>query len=108
MAKKLTSIPRALWPHHDGSALYVTNQKPALLEKIKLKIRVHLSFGKVKSIQVRFSESGEAFPTPPAKLLSTKDGWAWYEATIVMHNPYMNYRWYLECDAYLPHSSIPC
>ena len=96
MANKLTSIPRALWPHHDGSALYVTNQKPALLEKIKLKVRVHLSFGKVKSIQVRFSESGEAFPTPPARLLSTKDGWAWYEATIVMHNPYMNYRWYLE------------
>ena len=96
MASKLDSIPRALWPHHDGSALYVANQKPALLEKIKLKIRVHAAFGKVKNIQVRFSESGEAFPTPPAKLLSNKDGWSWYEATIVMHNPYMNYRWYLE------------
>ena len=96
MAAKLASISRAYWPHHDGSALYVANQKPQLLEKIKLKIRVHGAFGKVKSIQVRFSESGEAFPTPPAKLLSSKDGWSWYEATIVMHNPYMNYRWYLE------------
>ncbi|NBW72928.1 MAG: glycoside hydrolase family 13 protein [Microbacteriaceae bacterium] len=96
MASKLKSIPRGLWPHHDGSALYVTNQKPQLLDKVKIKIRVHSSFGKVKSIRVRFSESGEAFPTPPAKLISTKGGWSWYEATIVMHNPYMNYRWYLE------------
>lgn len=96
MQSKLQSVPRAYWPHHDGSALYVANQTPALLDKVKLKIRVHAEFGKVKSIRVRFSESGEAFPTPPAKLLSSKDGWSWYEATIVMHNPYMNYRWYLE------------
>ena len=96
MVNKLDSIPRALWPHHDGSALYITNQKPALLEKVKLKIRVHSALGKVKAIQVRFSESGEAFPTPPAKLLSTKNGWSCYEATITMHNPYMNYRWFIQ------------
>jgi alpha-glucosidase len=96
MVSKLDSVPCALWPHHDGSALYVPNQKPQLLEKVKLRIRIHNAFGKVKSVRVRFSESGEAFPTPPAKLLSTKDGWSWFEAVITMHNPYMNYRWFIE------------
>jgi len=89
-------LPIALYPHHDGSALYVPNQKPKLLEKVKLRIRIHKALGKVKSVRVRFSESGEAFPTPPAKLLSTSDGWSWFEAVIVMHNPYMNYRWFIE------------
>ena len=93
---KLESIPRAYWPHHDGSVLYVPNQKPKLLEKVKLRIRVHSGFGAVKNIQVRFSESGEAFPAPPAKLVSKSGGWSWYETSIVMHNPYMNYRWLLE------------
>jgi len=90
------NLPIALYPHHDGSALYVPNQKPKLLEKVKLRIRIHKALGKVKSVRVRFSESGEAFPTPPAKLLSTSDGWSWFEAVIVMHNPYMNYRWFIE------------
>jgi len=96
MQDKLQTVSRALWPHHDGSALYVPNQKPKLLEKVKLRIRVHPAFGKVKNIQVRFSESGEAFPGPAAKLIHKKDGWHWYETSIIMHNPYMNYRWLLE------------
>ncbi|NDE69394.1 MAG: glycoside hydrolase family 13 protein, partial [Microbacteriaceae bacterium] len=40
--------------------------------------------------------SGEAFPTPPAKLVSSSSGWSWYQAEITMHNPYMNYRFYIE------------
>jgi alpha-glucosidase len=96
MNSKLESIPLALWPHHDGSALYVANQSPKLLDKVKLKIRIHKEFGNVKNVQVRFSESGEAFPTKPARLVSSDGYWSWYEATIVMHNPYMNYRWFLE------------
>ena len=90
------NLPLALYPHHDGSALYVPNQKPKLLEKVRLRIRIHKALGKVKSVRVRFSESGEAFPTPPGKLLSSADGWSWYEAVIVMHNPHMNYRWFIE------------
>jgi len=96
MVSKLDSVPHALWPHHDGSVLYVPNQKPKLLEQVKLRIRIHKAFGKVKTVQVRFSESGEAFPTPPAKLFSTSDGWSWFESVITMHNPHMNYRWFIE------------
>jgi alpha-glucosidase len=96
MSSKLDSLPRGLWPHHDGSELYVSNQNPKLGDKLKLKIRIHKDLGKVKAVRVRFSESGEAFPTPPAKLVSSNNGWSWYQAEITMHNPYMNYRFYIE------------
>ena len=96
MSSKLDSLPRGLWPHHDGSELYVSNQTPKLGDKLKLKIRIHKDLGKVKAVRVRFSESGEAFPTPPAKLVSSNNGWSWYQAEITMHNPYMNYRFYIE------------
>jgi len=89
-------LPLALHPHHDGSALYVPNQKPKLLDKVKVRIRIHEAMGKVKSVRVRFSESGEAFPTDDAKVIRKVDGWSWFETSIVMHNPHMNYRFYIE------------
>lgn len=95
MKSVLETLPRGLYPHHDGSALYVPNQKPVVGEKIKLRIRVHSALGNVREVRVRFSESGEAFPSPPARLVSTKNGWSWFEAVITMHNPYMNYRWFI-------------
>lgn len=82
----------SLHPHHDGSALYVPNQKPKLLEKVKVRIRVHKALGTVREVRVRYSESGEAFPTPPAKIIKRDGGWIWYEAVMTMHNPKMNYR----------------
>ncbi len=85
-------LPLALQPHHDGSVLYVPNQAPKLLDKLKIRIRIHDAIGKVNEVRTRFSESGEAFPTPPAKLIKRDGGWAWYESEIVMHNPKMNYR----------------
>lgn len=86
------ALPLALQPHHDGSVLYVPNQNPRLLEKVKVRIRIHDAIGEVREVRVRFSESGEAFPTPPAKVIKREGGWSWFESTIVMHNPKMNYR----------------
>ena len=86
------ALELSLQPHHDGSALYVPNQNPKLLDKVKIRIRIHKALGAVKEVRVRYSESGEAFPTPPAKVIKRDGGWSWYEATIVMHNPKMNYR----------------
>ncbi|MEN9714792.1 MAG: hypothetical protein RJA35_259, partial [Actinomycetota bacterium] len=88
----ISKLPLALRPHHDGSALYVSTQTPKLGEQVKLRVRIHEAIGKVSQVQVRFSESGEAFPTPPAKVVKRESGWAWYEAPITMHNPKMNYR----------------
>ncbi|MFM1785812.1 MAG: hypothetical protein RLZZ108_836, partial [Actinomycetota bacterium] len=95
MAKSL-ELPLALQPHHDGSALYVPNQSPVLGDKVKIRVRIHDAIGKVAEVRVRYSESGEAFPTPPAKIVKRDGKWSWYEATITMHNPRMNYRFYIK------------
>ena len=95
MPKQL-DLPLALQPHHDGSVLYVPNQSPVVGEVVKLRIRIHDAIGKVAEVRVRFSESGEAFPTPPAKVIKRDGKWSWYEAAITMHNPRMNYRFFIK------------
>lgn len=86
----------ALSPHHDGSALYVPNQKPELEDKVKIRLRVHSSLGKIKQILIRQSDSGEGFLTPNLKKLYTRHGWDWYEGSITMFNPEVHYRFYIE------------
>jgi alpha-glucosidase len=93
---KALELPLAHQPHHDGSALYVPNQSPALGEKLKIRIRIHDAIGKVAEVRVRYSESGEAFPTPPAKVFKRDGKWTWYESVITMLNPRMNYRFYIK------------
>jgi len=70
-------LPLALLPHHDGSALYVPNQNPKLLDVLKIRIRIHKALGPVKEVRVRYSESGEAFPSPVAKVVKREGGWSW-------------------------------
>jgi len=93
MANKL---PLALQPHHDGSATYVLNQKPKLLESVKIRIRVHSSIGDVVEVRAKASESGEHFPTAPAKIVSRDGNWVWYQTEIRMMNPKVNYRWLIK------------
>ena len=92
----MSSLPHALSPHHDGSALYVLNQKPKLLDEVRLRVRIHESIGDVAEVRVRSSESGEAFPSAPAKRKKLASGWSWYEAQLTMHNPKVNYRWMIK------------
>ena len=87
----------ALQPHHDGSALYVANQKPKLGDKGHPQtshpffIWCHL-----KQVMVRQSDSGEGFLTPKFKVFAKRHGWSWYEGQIVMYNPEIHYRFYIE------------
>jgi alpha-glucosidase len=93
-------MPRdiSLQPHHDGSALYVLNQKPKLHDKVKVRLRVHSSLGKLAQVLVRQSENGEAFFQAPAKVVKTEGEWSWYQAEITMYNPQINYRWCFVTD----------
>lgn len=93
---KAPSLSLALQPHHDGSALYVPNQSPKLGETVKIRIRINEAIGRVTEVRVRFSESGEAFPSEKAKVWKRQGRWTWYEATIKVHNPKMNYRFYIK------------
>jgi alpha-glucosidase len=86
----------ALLPHHDGSAFYVSNQKPILNEKVILKIRLHQSIGLVAKVSARYSDNGEAFYSKRAKPTPGNDGWSWWETTIPVLNPIVNYRFLIE------------
>ena len=86
----------ALKPHHDGSALYVANQRPKLMDKVKIRIRIHESMGKIKQVVARQSDSGEGFLTPKFKPLMKRHGWDWYEGQIVIYNPEVHYRFFIE------------
>ncbi len=88
--------PLALQPHHDGSSLYVENQRPKLMDKVKIRIRVHTSMGKIKQIVARQSDSGEGFLTPKFKHLMHRHGWDWYEGQIIIYNPEVHYRFFIE------------
>lgn len=96
---KAQGLSLALQPHHDGSALYVLNQKPQLGDSVKLRVRIHDAIGKVAEVRAMFSESGELFPTPKAKVVKREGRWAWYECAITMHNPYMNYRFSIKLES---------
>jgi alpha-glucosidase len=85
-----------LQPHHDGSALYVANQRPQLGDKIKIRIRIHNSIGKLKQVLIRKSDSGQSVFTPAVKPLIHRHGWDWYEGVIVISNPEVHYRFFLE------------
>lgn len=90
------SLHLAHTPHHDGSALYVSPSTPVLEGKVKLRIRIHKSLGKLQQVLIRQSDSGEGFLTPPLKKLHTRHGWDWYEGTITMFNPEVHYRFFIE------------
>lgn len=85
-----------LQPHHDGSSLYIANQRPELSEKVKIRVRIHSSLGKIRQVLIRQSDSGEGLVTPPLKPLIHRHGWDWYEGTITMWNPEINYRFFIE------------
>ena len=85
-----------LQPHHDGSALYVANQRPKLGDKIKIRIRIHNSIGKLKQVLIRQSESGQSTFSPALKPLIHRHGWDWYEGLLVIPNQEVSYRFFLE------------
>lgn len=86
----------SLQPHHDGSELYVPNQLPRLHEKIKLRVRIHSSIGDIAKVLVRRSENGEVFFSQRAKPFPGDNGWSWWETSIEMVNPQVNYRFLIE------------
>jgi alpha-glucosidase len=87
---------QALLPHHDGSRLYVLNQRPKLNDNVLLKVRIHQSLGQVTKVSARYSDNGEAFFSKRAKPTPGADGWVWWELSIPVLNPKVNYRFLIE------------
>ncbi|EAR24688.1 maltodextrin glucosidase [marine actinobacterium PHSC20C1] len=87
----------ALLPHHDGSALHVSTQTPALGDIVTLRLRVPVGYGPLKAVRVRENPDHEPRWTD-ARLTGTAAGWDWWQAEIVVDNPRHGYRWLLVHD----------
>ncbi|MGV8858939.1 glycoside hydrolase family 13 protein [Rhodoglobus sp.] len=88
----------ALLPHHDGSALHVSTQTPALGDTVTLRLRVPVGYGPLKAVRVRENPDHEPRWTD-ARLTGTAAGWDWWQADIVVDNLRHGYRWLLVHDA---------
>lgn len=97
-----------LTPHHDGSALHVSTQTPALGATVRVRLRVpagalaadgspigELAWVGTRSNpnrEPRFDEASRLAQTPGA---DAGDGWDWWEAPVEVENPVHGYRWLL-------------
>jgi alpha-glucosidase len=81
-------------PHHDGSALYVDEGKPALGDRVAVRLRVPAS-GTERGVLVRTVRDGEPH-LEPARLESADDDERWYVTEVKVHNPVTRYRFLLD------------
>ncbi len=79
--------------HHDGSALYVPVQAPALGETVPVFVRGPVGSG-VDHVYVRSTPDGEP-RFDEAVLDRVHNGVGWWRAHLVVHNPVTNYRFLL-------------
>ncbi len=91
MNRKVT--PMSLSPHHDGSALYVPEQEPALGQTVPVFVRVPEGTD-VRQVHVRTTGDGE--PRFVEATVDRRDGHdVWWRADVEVRNPVSNYRFML-------------
>lgn len=82
-------------PHHDGSALYVSDESPQLGATVSVWLRVPRTVS-VRAVSVRQVLDGEPHFTA-ARLDPSRPSQVdrWWRADLVAHNPVTSYRWLL-------------
>ena len=86
----------SLFPHHDGSELYVSNAAPKIGHKVVLKVRVPHTYLFEKSF-VRIYEDGE--PRSYELVLATKAATEdWYHVEVPIINTHTVYRFVLSLE----------
>jgi alpha-glucosidase len=81
-------------PHHDGSALYVSNACPAPGETVQVRVRVPHEAG-VTAVYLRTAPDGEQ-QFSDAVVDRRTDTDTWWRADLTCHNPVTSYRFILE------------
>ncbi len=80
-----------LFPHHDGSELYLSNQAPVIGEQVEFKVRVPKSMG-VSQILIRYYHDGEP-RTAPLKIAGAKSAIEdWWRVKLEIPNTIFKYR----------------
>ncbi|MEY3859111.1 MAG: hypothetical protein RL568_541 [Actinomycetota bacterium] len=80
----------SLFPHHDGSELYVSNSAPEIGQAVTLKVRVPHSYNFEKSF-IRIYEDGEP-RSYELVLASQGDTEDWYQVKVPIINTHTVYR----------------
>ncbi|WP_257998450.1 glycoside hydrolase family 13 protein [Zhihengliuella halotolerans] len=92
----------ARWPHHDGSALTVSDPFPRLGDVVGVRLRVPRSLGTVQGVWLRSVRDAEPHYDAAALLPCPDSGgrqggadvvWDWYAAELRIVNPVQSYRW---------------
>ncbi|MFC5280952.1 glycoside hydrolase family 13 protein [Arcanobacterium canis] len=81
--------------HHDGSPLYVSEQRPELGDAVRVRFRAANDLG-VSAAFVRLVRDGEPVYVQ-ASLIDTSGSESWWEATFELTNRSMKYRFALQC-----------
>lgn len=81
-------------PHHDGSPLHVSTSTPALGDTVPVRVRVPEDWD-VAAVRTRSNPDHEP-RWSDAVLTGTADGWAWWEADVVVQNPRHGYRFVIQ------------
>ncbi len=80
-------------PHHDGSALYVSDSAPGLGSSFTVRVRVPRGAG-VSRVLVRTTPDAEP-EHADLERTSEDEVESWWQAEVVAHNPVTNYRFLL-------------
>ncbi len=83
-------------PHHDGSPLYVSTDRPTLGQTIEVRLRVPHGY-RAKQVVLRAVRDGEPHLTP-ARVAHQNDHETWWHADLLVHNPVTRYRFFLDGD----------
>ncbi len=90
-----------LEPHHDGSALYVSDLRPSPGDTVSVRVRVphpHDPAARVTGVHVRTAPDGEQHFVD-ARVAHQDDHDTWWQADLVCHNPVTHYRFLLDGDS---------
>ncbi|MGP5733009.1 glycoside hydrolase family 13 protein [Arthrobacter rhombi] len=79
-------------PHHDGSALYVDRQDPALGQDVAVRLRVPAEQPAPGGVWLRSVRDAEPH-YDEATRLGEAEGWVWWQAVLTVVNPVQKYRW---------------
>ncbi len=97
-APAIPAEPRTGWltvPHHDGSALYVSDLTPRLGDSVRVWARVPAQMP-LDHVHVRVAPDGEqAFVPATVDPERTTEAETWWRADLVCHSPVTHYRFVL-------------
>lgn len=97
----------SLLPHHDGSALYLSNGAPKIGDKVEVRIRVPADFG-CDHIILRFYIDGEPRTLNMVKYKSTKIE-SWWSVKMPIRNTTIKYRFLMvgkDCYYWLTNAGL--